>query len=256
MCAITGLVLDHSKPRSQQFLAKVKDLFTDSLASTVYGGYSATGVMILNKGFKIHWGKNGIRSPLFVESEQYKQLLNQINEETVAIVGHCRAATVGGEEKNINNHPHQCGSSIGVHHGHVRDHVEVAKKFAIPLKGQCDSELLVAAFDVLTHRFKWQPKRVCNFIQKNIKANYAVALFNKNVGDKLVLFREKQKLEVHTVRMDDSLLTVINSRFSETDRVSKKYDLEDRNYITEFSGRSNRLALISSPSEMEFASID
>jgi len=64
-------------------------------------------------------------------------------------IGHTRLATTGAPAINGNNHPHLAGDPGAewavVHNGFVPAHGEKAAAVKLPLRSQCDSELLVQA---------------------------------------------------------------------------------------------------------------
>jgi hypothetical protein len=60
-------------------------------------------------------------------------------------LGHARLATTGVPAVNGNNHPHLAGDWVLVHNGFIPTHEEKAAALRLPLRSQCDSELLVQA---------------------------------------------------------------------------------------------------------------
>lgn len=58
------------------------------------------------------------------------------------LVGHCRWATHGSPENNLNNHPHPCDGGWLVHNGVVSNYRELADDYSVPLVTECDSEVL------------------------------------------------------------------------------------------------------------------
>jgi glucosamine 6-phosphate synthetase-like amidotransferase/phosphosugar isomerase protein len=58
------------------------------------------------------------------------------------LVGHCRFATQGSSEDNINNHPHPADGGWIVHNGVIREYARLVDWFDLyPVSG-CDSEVL------------------------------------------------------------------------------------------------------------------
>lgn len=60
----------------------------------------------------------------------------------VAVIGHCRWATHGSVDDNINNHPHPSRGGWIVHNGIVHNHLGLADKFSLKLSSRCDSEVI------------------------------------------------------------------------------------------------------------------
>lgn len=58
------------------------------------------------------------------------------------LIGHCRYATHGSPENNLNNHPHPADGGWIVHNGVVRNHEELAAEYDLWPVTECDSEVL------------------------------------------------------------------------------------------------------------------
>src|SRR5438270_12970439 len=58
------------------------------------------------------------------------------------LVGHCRFATQGSPDDNINNHPHPADGGWLVHNGQVRNYRELVDLFDLYPVSACDSEVL------------------------------------------------------------------------------------------------------------------
>jgi glucosamine 6-phosphate synthetase-like amidotransferase/phosphosugar isomerase protein len=58
------------------------------------------------------------------------------------LVGHCRFATQGSPDDNINNHPHPADGGWIVHNGQVRNYQQLVDAFDLYPVSACDSEVL------------------------------------------------------------------------------------------------------------------
>lgn len=58
------------------------------------------------------------------------------------VLGHCRWATHGSADDNRNNHPHAAGRGWLVHNGVVVNHNELARRYELDPRTECDSEVL------------------------------------------------------------------------------------------------------------------
>lgn len=58
------------------------------------------------------------------------------------LIGHCRFATQGDPENNLNNHPHTCDGGFIVHNGVIHDYREIQDKHDLHPVTDCDSETL------------------------------------------------------------------------------------------------------------------
>ena len=58
------------------------------------------------------------------------------------LIGHCRFATHGAPENNLNNHPHPCDGGWLVHNGVIGHHERLAEEHDLAPVTECDSEVL------------------------------------------------------------------------------------------------------------------
>lgn len=59
-----------------------------------------------------------------------------------AVIGHCRFATAGSPENNLNNHPFACDGGFIIHNGVIPEAEEIAARLSLRPVSECDSELL------------------------------------------------------------------------------------------------------------------
>lgn len=58
------------------------------------------------------------------------------------LIGHCRFATRGDADNNLNNHPHPADGGWIVHNGVIRNYDSMLQRFQLWPTGDCDSEVL------------------------------------------------------------------------------------------------------------------
>lgn len=58
------------------------------------------------------------------------------------LIGHCRYATQGEPQDNINNHPHPCDGGWIVHNGIVRNYTDLLINHQLHVSSACDSEAI------------------------------------------------------------------------------------------------------------------
>lgn len=123
MCGILGLCFDEYGASHKDILADFGGLMVHSQVR----GTDASGVYIVNKDEVVSW-----KAPDSVSDNLEEMLLfvaRNISDETVAIVGHTRAYTLGNPSNNNNNHPILDEPIIGVHNGVIRNHAELDRKY-------------------------------------------------------------------------------------------------------------------------------
>lgn len=69
--------------------------------------------------------------------------------EAKALIGHCRYATHGTPENNLNNHPHPCDGGWIVHNGVVARHEEINDYRGFHPVTECDTETLAMLVETM-----------------------------------------------------------------------------------------------------------
>jgi glucosamine 6-phosphate synthetase-like amidotransferase/phosphosugar isomerase protein len=67
------------------------------------------------------------------------------------VIGHTRFATHGSPEHNENNHPHTGDGLYAVTNGVLSNHEEVAARYGLRLKTECDSEVILRLSELFPH---------------------------------------------------------------------------------------------------------
>jgi glucosamine 6-phosphate synthetase-like amidotransferase/phosphosugar isomerase protein len=62
--------------------------------------------------------------------------------DATLLIGHCRYATQGAFEENVNNHPHPCDGGWFVHNGIIPDYESIIREHKLFPNSDCDSEVL------------------------------------------------------------------------------------------------------------------
>lgn len=65
------------------------------------------------------------------------------------LIGHCRYATQGDPENNLNNHPFACDGGWIVHNGVIADYTDILERHDLYANTDCDSETLALLIEAL-----------------------------------------------------------------------------------------------------------
>lgn len=128
MCGIFGFITKGGRGPN---LARLKRIAQE----TEFRGRHAFGLAWLGDDGKLHTFKRQGAATANLDD------LDRCQGATV-VVGHCRYATHGDPRDNRNNHPHVAGRGFVVHNGVVRNHAELARRYRLVQRSQCDSEVL------------------------------------------------------------------------------------------------------------------
>lgn len=166
MCGITGITFN---TENEERVEVSKALFKNLLVKTEVHGPDATGVMVINKIGDTIIGKAPVKATDFVKTDQYNKIMDMVNKDTLAVVGHCRQSTQGDASNNTNNHPHYCRQTISVHNGHITAWKKFAEKWRLKLNSGCDSELFPFAYNFFRTKLKWSKTRTLKYFCEEVK---------------------------------------------------------------------------------------
>jgi len=200
MCGIVGMCFRSTGVGKRGFTAnRHRAGFTRMLVAAQERGAAATGVLLISREDKESKPKATVlRAPLpakdFVETDEYKGLMEKLNASTISIMGHTRAVsdTVATAKNNKNNHPHCAGSIVGVHNGRVLNDKNLWVKYSAYMspKSKCDSE---AIFALINRKLGLGDKGTFTAISRataELKGWGAVALVNLMEPNKVFLYRD------------------------------------------------------------------
>jgi len=135
MCGLAGLVIGR-KERSPKELRAITKRFSNLMVATQIRGHHATGAFVVNKS-GIEYHKAPLPADEMVKTDGWKKLMQGVNNDTIAIVGHVRFATQGSPSDNSNNHPIIQDNIIGVHNGIIHNDYEICNEY--PYEEEVDS---------------------------------------------------------------------------------------------------------------------
>ena len=117
-------------------------LLVELAAASEKRGTDAAGFAALTTRGELLWQRQpGPAGALFRSPDFAALRLRNV----VMAIGHARLATTGAPAVNGNNHPHLAGAWALVHNGFIPCHEPKAAALGLPLRSQCDSEVLVQA---------------------------------------------------------------------------------------------------------------
>jgi len=151
MCGIIGM-MGYTK---EDHWKKTHKLMQTLLVKSETRGMDATGFVALTDPYDraskqyLVSDKAPVNSSRFVAENHHWRSLQ--HKRCSMILGHVRAATHGSPTENHNNHPHVSGSLYMVHNGIVPNYREIADRYILRLRSECDSEVLLRLVEVAKH---------------------------------------------------------------------------------------------------------
>lgn len=197
MCGIGGFfVSPESKLLVGKNLKKLEKFTIELLKNLEKHGKEASGLAITRiDGVKVF--KQPVKSGDLVESTHFKDFLRtNLTFKTISVMVHTRLPTCGDKSNNANNHPVIHGNVVGVHNGHISNHMEVFDKLRVKRIGEVDSEAIFALLNLAwDHEVKTTNFRDVDYTDAltktatSLKGSYAYAAVNARFPGRLGLVR-------------------------------------------------------------------
>jgi glucosamine--fructose-6-phosphate aminotransferase (isomerizing) len=200
MCGIVGMSFRCAVHSRKHKMGSVKKIFTEMLVSAQARGSAATGVAMMTCAPDAEKTRAWVlRSPLpakeFVETEDYKKIMEMVDTDCLSIIGHTRAVTGNAvAEDNKNNHPHVHGGIIGIHNGCITNDDQLWDKFSehITPKGKCDSEVIVALVNHFVESgIAENTEEAIEMALSESEAWFALAFLDTGSPNKMYLVKDK-----------------------------------------------------------------
>lgn len=203
MCGIVGMSFRCEVNTRKHNIESIKGVFTEMLVNAQRRGSAATGIAMMTCAPGAEKADAWVlRSPLpaseFVETAEYKEILNKVDTNCLSLIGHTRAVAGNNAvaENNHNNHPHVHGSIIGIHNGRITNDGELWDKYEdhITAKGICDSEVVVALVNhFLTTGKAKTTEAAIEMAIAEADIWYALAFLDMKNPNKLYLVKDKSQ---------------------------------------------------------------
>jgi glucosamine 6-phosphate synthetase-like amidotransferase/phosphosugar isomerase protein len=254
MCGIVGAIQYKSDVSREQRQRALRILFSETMVKTEPRGKDATGLYQVHSDGDWLMTKKGQRVSDWILSSRgdaknedaiiYSEIMDTWIEhpmELKAVVGHCRAATVGSRGKDNNdNHPFavqldEKNAILGIHNGTLNNHEKIFEKLPdfLPRHGSVDSESL---FHFLYHLTEKGTKPVdgdmLKYMGERVEGAAAVIMVNTRFPDQVVTFRKDRPMEYYMIAPLNILLIASEKPFVES--AFEKYNFL-RNFIPEYA---------------------
>lgn len=232
MCGIVGVVQYDSKVDRETRQKALKILFADSMLRTLPRGRDATGIyqvmdngdwMMAKKAERVvDWlfkDRSDATDPQIYQD--FAETWGSYPFELRALVGHCRAKTVGGTA-NENNHPFainvdEKNAILGVHNGTLENHEIIFDRLPkiLERQGSVDSEALFHyLFYATGHGTREMDPDIIKSLGERVDGAYTVVMANTRFPHQVSVFRQTRPLYMFMIEPLNIVLMVSESKFA------------------------------------------
>jgi len=147
MCGIGGILM-FPQERTKQELAYIRKLAEGILVANDARGGDAAGIAVGKKDRTTAVFKYQITGEELTSTASWSDWVEEnITNDTVNILLHTRAATQGSPDNNVNNHPIETYSTVGIHNGWIDNDDRLFTRYNMGRAGEVDSEVIFRLVD-------------------------------------------------------------------------------------------------------------
>lgn len=172
MCGIIGMVLSKEN-RTADELEALRLNFSKLVVATQIRGKDATGGFVVSRERGIRYHKSNLPAAEMVKTPMWWGLMDEIDNTTVAVIAHTRAATQGDPKDNANNHPIHIGNIVGVHNGIILNDDDIREE--CPFDAEVDSAAIFALLDRETSERRLSTEDI-TATAKHLAGDFAIAV--------------------------------------------------------------------------------
>ncbi len=237
MCGLAGIILGN-KNRSEDDFEWIKESMTTLLIRSQARGSHATGIAVIRKDGLYQLLKRPIPAEEFVETEEYEDVMAEINDEVSIIMGHTRYRTIGTEKRLENNHPIRAGKIIGTHNGTIYNAPHIAKMYGLNRFADVDSEVLFRVANKFRNPVQFKSKL------KDFRGQMTAVMVNLNRPNKIRIYKGNKPFAMKWFDELDIMIYASNSDFFES--------VENVNYTThDYRFKPNRSIQFNTEKELK-----
>jgi glucosamine 6-phosphate synthetase-like amidotransferase/phosphosugar isomerase protein len=191
-------------------------------------GKDASGIAVVNED-EVSVFKKSLRPDRLVVRPRFEDMLQKIGPQTNFILLHSRAASVGGNANNYNNHPIVADPIIGIHNGTLYNDDHLFRKFKdhFQAEGNVDSEVIFRMLNMYLEKGLC-PKQAMQLVSKQLVGAFTGAAVDMRRTNQMLMFRFGRSLSVLRLPHYDTLISVSEARFYDRARDAMKLKVKDQ----------------------------
>lgn len=190
-------------------------------------GQDASGIAVINEDECLVF-KKPLRPRRFVVRPKFEEMLEKIGPQTNFIMLHSRAASVGGNTDNFNNHPIITEPIIGIHNGTLYNDDRLFKAYRDKFQpeGSVDSEVIFRLLNMYLQNGV-APKQAMQLVSKQLIGAFTGAAVDMQHPNRMIMFKFGRQLAMLRIPHYDTLIAVSEARFYDDARRRLKIKAKD-----------------------------
>lgn len=226
MCGIATIAVGRSS-RGRIPYKRLRGFTSRLLVELSSRGQDASGIAVINED-EAHIFKKSLRPRRLVVRPRFEDILNKIGPQTNFIMLHSRAASVGGNSDNFNNHPIVADPIIGIHNGTLRNDSQLFKQFRDNFRqeGSVDSEVIFRMYNMYLEQGLC-PKQAMQNVSMQLIGAFTGAAVDIRKTHQMIMFKYGRELAVLNLPHYDMIVSVSEPRFYDKARDSMQLKVSD-----------------------------
>jgi glucosamine 6-phosphate synthetase-like amidotransferase/phosphosugar isomerase protein len=226
MCGIATISIGRSARKRIPY-EKLRGLTSELLVELSSRGMDASGIAVINEG-DAHVFKKALRPRRLVVRPRFEDILQKIGPDTNFILLHSRAASVGGNKNNFNNHPIVADPIIGIHNGTLHNDMQLFRSFKDHFKpeGSVDSEVIFRMLNMYLNK-GLAPKQAMQMVSQQLVGAFTGAAVDLRRTNQMLMFKFGRELAVLNLPHYDVVVAVSEAKFYDAAREKMKLKVKD-----------------------------
>lgn len=226
MCGIATISIGRSARKRIPY-EKLRGLTSELLVELSSRGMDASGIAVINEN-DAHVFKKALRPKRLVVRPRFDDILQKIGPDTNFILLHSRAASVGGNKDNFNNHPIVTDPIIGIHNGTLSNDMQLFRSFKDHFKpeGSVDSEVIFRMLNMYLNK-GLAPKQAMQMVSQQLVGAFTGAAVDLRRTNQMLMFKFGRELAVLNLPHYDMVVAVSEAKFYDAAREKMKLKVKD-----------------------------
>ena len=209
MCGLAGIILGN-KERCEDDFEWIKESMTSLLIRSQARGPHATGIAVIRRDGTYQLLKRPLPAEAFVETQEYEDVMAEVDSDVTIIMGHTRYRTIGSEKRSENNHPIRAGKIIGTHNGTIYNAPQIADMHGLNRFADVDSEVLFRVANKFRNPIHFKSKL------KNFRGQMTAVMVNLNRPENIRIYKGNKPFSMLWFDEIDAMIYASNGDYFES----------------------------------------